>query len=64
MSENNVASLENKELSPDQAEAVGGGDGCDVVTAVKGFAENGTVVYEAIVDFTSHVIERLVNSTK
>ena len=63
MSDKTIANLLEKELNAGQANAVSGGDGsCTVVNEVATGAYQSVSIYEALVDFTSHVIERLANT--
>ena len=53
----------SEKLNAEQIEAVAGGvDSCSAVTAVQDGAKALPGVYEALIDFTSQVIERLATS--
>ena len=63
MSDKTISNLLEKELSASQSSAVSGGDGtCSVVNEVANGANQSISIYETLVDFTSHVIERLANT--
>lgn len=64
MSDKPIPTLPGNVLSKDQVQAVSGGDGsCTVVDATISAIQNLTTAYESLVDFTSHVIERIATST-
>ena len=63
MSETNVAKiLDAKELSPTQAADVGGGGDVCSADSLLGLTSSLTQAYDNLVDFASHVIERVAGN--
>ena len=50
------------ELTPEQIEAISGGDGCSVAVNLKEITDQLMDSYNNLVDFTSYVMERVANS--
>ena len=62
MSDSNVPKIpKGLELTPEQIEAISGGDGCTAETIVL-ISGQLKQAYDDLVDFTSYVMERVSNS--
>lgn len=62
MSDSNVPKIpKGLELTPEQIEAISGGDGCSAATIVE-ISGQIRQAYDDLVDFTSYVMERVSNS--
>mgnify|MGYP006951176648 CR=1 FL=1 len=51
------------DLTPEQVEAISGGDGCSL-TSLEEISASLKQTYENLIDFTSYVIERVSTSTQ